>query len=93
MRQRASGGTVIRFENIAFDELIQWEKDDKKIFEKLSKLIIEIARDPFHGTGKPEPLKGDWSGHWSRRITDEHRLVYKVLPNEVIIVSCKYHYK
>jgi len=68
---------TISFEESAFSQLYQWEKEDKKIFDKLSRLIIEITRDPFHGTGKPEPLKGNRSGQWSRRITDEHRLVYQ----------------
>ena len=62
MRQRASGETVISFEETAFAELCQWEKDDKKIFEKIVRLITEVVRDPFHGTGKPELLKRDWSG-------------------------------
>ena len=93
MRQRAGGERMISFKDSAFTELSQWEKDDTKIFEKISRLIIEIARDPFHGTGKPEPLKGSLSGHWSRRITEEHRMVYKVLSDHVVIISCKYHYK
>ena len=93
MRQRTGSEAVISFKDSAFFELCQWENNDKKIFEKISRLIIEVARDPFHGTGKPEPLKGDLSGHWSRRITEEHRLVYKVLHDQIIIVSCKYHYK
>ena len=84
---------MISFENTAFEEYWCWAAGDKKIFGKLNKLIAEILRDPFHGTGKPEPLKGDLSGHWSRRITEEHRLVYKVLPDQIVIVSCKYHYK
>jgi len=54
--------------------------------------ITEIMHDPFHGTGKPEPLKWDWAGHWSRRIKQEHRLVYKVIKDHVVIASCKYHY-
>jgi toxin YoeB len=84
---------MIVFHDSAFVEYRQWADEDMKIFGKLNKLITEIARDPFHGTGKPEPLKGNLSGHWSRRITDEHRLVYKVLPDQIVIVSCKYHYK
>ena len=92
MRQRASGETVISFEETAFAELCQWEKDDKKIFEKIGRLIIEVARNPFRGTGKPEPLKGNLSGHWSRRITEEHRLVYKVQNDQIVIISCKFHY-
>jgi len=66
--------------------------DDGKVFDKINALIAEIMRDPFHGTGKPEPLKWDWAGYWSRRITREHRLVYKVAKDQVTIASCKYHY-
>ena len=83
---------MISFLETAFSEYRQWELDDKKIFNKINSLITEIMRDPFHGTGKPEPLKWDWAGYWSRRITQEHRLVYKVLKDHVIIASCKYHY-
>jgi toxin YoeB len=68
---------VISFTNAAFDQYRQWAREDKKTFKKLESLITEIMRDPFHGTGKPEPLKGNLSGHWSRRITDEHRVVYQ----------------
>jgi toxin YoeB len=84
---------LISFEDPAFAEYCQWAKDDKRIADKIDRLISEIRRDPFHGTGKPEPLRGNWSGYWSRRITEEHRLVYQVLPDQVIIVSCKYHYQ
>ena len=83
---------MISFEDSAFEEYWQWAKDDKKVFNKINSLIKEITRDPFHGTGKPEPLKWGLTGHWSRRITEEHRLVYKVFPDHVIIISCKYHY-
>ena len=84
---------MISFKESAFEQLSQWEEDDKKIYRKINKLITETARDPFHGTGKPEPLKGNRSGLWSRHITEEHRLVYQVLPDQIIIVSCKFHYK
>ena len=83
---------MISFLDSAFSEYRQWEKDDKKVFDKINSLITEILRDPFHGTGKPEPLKWDWAGHWSRRIDQEHRLVYKVLNDQIIIASCKFHY-
>ena len=84
---------MISFEESAFADYLQWAKDDKKIFGKINKLITDTARDPFKGIGKPEPLKGNLSGYWSRCITDEHRLVYKVLHDHIIITSCKYHYK
>ena len=83
---------MISFEVPAFADYWNWAVEDRKIFTKINKLITEIVRDPFHGTGKPEPLKGNFSGHWSRRITEEHRLIYKILPDHVVIVSCKYHY-
>ncbi|MCL2139774.1 MAG: Txe/YoeB family addiction module toxin [Treponema sp.] len=83
---------MISFENDAFAEYRQWEKDDKNIFKKINSLITEIMRDPFKGTGKPEPLKHNWAGHWSRRITEEHRLIYKVTNDEIFISSCKSHY-
>ena len=93
MRRGVGGEIVISFEESAFAEYRQWAKEDKKIFDKIDSLITEILRDPFRGTGKPELLRGDFAGHWSRRITKEHRLVYKVLSDQIVIVSCKYHYK
>jgi toxin YoeB len=83
---------LIGFEESAFQAYIQWAAEDKKVFAKINSLITSILRDPFHGEGKPEPLKGALSGHWSRRITREHRLVYRVFPDRVVITSCKYHY-
>ncbi|GHV74704.1 toxin YoeB [Spirochaetia bacterium] len=83
---------MVSFEKSAFEEYREWSVEDKKIFAKINDLITEIMRDPFHGTGKPEPLKGNLSGYWSRRITQEHRLVYTVSSNHIIISSCKYHY-
>ena len=83
---------MISFENPAFAEYLQWAKDDKNIFNKITSLINDIMRDPFQGIGKPEPLKYGLTGHWSRRITDEHRLVYKIENAQIIIISCKYHY-
>lgn len=76
----------------ALAEYSEWATNDKKVFQKLVSLVQEISRSPFEGTGKPEPLKFDLKGHWSRRITQEHRLVYKIEGNIIIISSCKYHY-
>jgi len=84
---------MIGFEDAAFIDYLQWEAEDRKIFNKINTLIKEISRDPFRGIGKPEPLKGNWSGHWSRHITQEHRLIYKVFPDHnIVIASCKNHY-
>jgi len=84
---------LIAFHRTAFDDYSDWAKTDKKLFERIRRLISETARSPFEGVGKPEPLKHELKGYWSRRITDEHRLVYKVTDEQVIIISCKYHYE
>jgi len=83
---------IIAFDTDAFEDFQAWAVQDKKTFTKIVTLIKEISRDPFQGIGKPEPLKHELSGYWSRRITDEHRLVYKVDCDTVYILSCKYHY-
>jgi len=83
----------IVFSKSAFEDYINWPKDDKKIFNKINDLIKEISRTPFSGKGKPEPLKNELSGFWSRRINKEHRLVYKVENENLYIVTCKYHYE
>jgi toxin YoeB len=70
----------------------EWGKEDKKVFKKILELIKDIQREPFSGIGKPEPLKYELQGYWSRRITNEHRLVYKIEEDLLIILSCKYHY-
>lgn len=68
----------ILFTPIAFEQYNGWQIDNKQIFKRLNKLIVETAKTPFDGMGKPEALKYEYAGYWSRRITDEHRLVYKV---------------
>lgn len=83
----------ITFTANGWNDLIEWSKTDRKIFNKTSRLIEETSKNPFKGTGKPELLKHKLKGHWSRRITDEHRLIYTVSDKEVKIISCKYHYK
>lgn len=83
---------VIAFHQEAFEQYSDWAKTDKKLFERLRRLITETAKNPFDGIGKPEPLKADLKGYWSRRINDEHRLVYKITDEQIIIVACKYHY-
>ena len=82
----------IVFEASAFEDFNEWAKLDKKIYRKIVELIKDIDRSPFSGLGKPEPLKHELSGYWSRRINDRHRLVYKVTDTEIIIIACKYHY-
>lgn len=82
----------ILFTPVAFDQYNQWQQDNKQVFNRLKKLLIETAKSPFEGTGKPELLKHEYSGCWSRRITDEHRLVYKVETQWIEIIACRYHY-
>lgn len=83
----------IVFSSKAWTDFIEWSKTDRKIFEKISQLIAETARSPFKGSGKPEPLRHQLKGYWSRRISEEHRLVYSVNELEIRIISCKYHYQ
>ena len=82
----------ILWEEKAWGDYCQWQKD-KKIFKKINELIKDIQRNCYKGIGKPEPLKRNLSGWWSRRIDDEHRIVYKVENNFIIIASCKGHYE
>lgn len=83
----------IAFEPEAFEQFGQWAIEDKKIFKKILELIKDTQRNPFSGIGKPEALKYELQGYWSRRITDEHRLVYTIENDLIIIISCKYHYE
>lgn len=82
----------IVFERNAFQDFTEWASKDKKIYQRIVVLIMDILRQSFTGIGKPEPLKHELRGYWSRRITDEHRLVYQVSEDAIIIASCKYHY-
>lgn len=82
----------IQWDFDAWQEYLQWEKDDKAILKRINMLIGDIMRSPFEGIGKPEELHGNLSGSWSRRINEEHRLVYAVRQDEAIILSCKGHY-
>jgi len=82
----------VEFEDDAYTQFLDWQKNDKKIFSKIVNLVDECRKTPFKGTGKPEPLKHKLKGYWSRRITNEHRLVYKVTKNSIIIISCRFHY-
>ena len=76
----------------AWDDYLVWQFEDKKIVKRINALIKDIERNPFDGIGKPEPLKENLSGYWSRRIDTEHRLVYRVNDNSIEIAQCKYHY-
>jgi toxin YoeB len=82
----------LTFTSSAWDDY-QWFVDhDRKLLKRINQLIQDILRTPFEGIGKPEPLKGDLSGYWSRRINDEHRLVYTVKADDLLVIACRYHY-
>ena len=82
----------LTFTSKAFEEYNEWFENDLRIVERIKMLIRDIDRDPFKGLGKPEPLKGNWTGYWSRRIDHEHRLIYKATNEQIIIAKCKGHY-
>lgn len=82
----------VLFHNDAWEDYLHFQKNDIKILEKINQLIKDISRSPFSGIGKPEPLKFSLFGYWSRRINQEHRLVYTTKDNAIYIVQCKYHY-
>ncbi len=83
---------TVEFENSALEQFYKWQKDDANIFEKIVRLVAECRETPFEGIGKPEALKHNLKGCWSRRINREHRLVYKVTADTIVIISCKFHY-
>jgi toxin YoeB len=83
----------IHFTASAWSEYLFWQDTDKKVVRKIHELIKDISRDPFVGIGKPEPLKHTYTGYWSRRITDEHRLVYKIERETLVIFQVRYHYR
>jgi toxin YoeB len=82
----------IIFSSAAWEDYQYWVKHDKKKLERINKLIKDIVRDPFGGIGKPEPLKLNLQGLWSRRIDEEHRLIYEYNAGDISIVSCRHHY-
>lgn len=82
----------IVFSEDGWSDYLYWQQHDKKIFKKVNDLIKEITREPFTGTGKPEALRFSLSGYWSRRITHEHRIVYRVEGDTLFIAHCQYHY-
>ena len=84
---------TISFVGRSWDDYNYWHKEDKKIFSRIQRLIKETTRDPFGGIGKPEPLRANLQGYWSKRINDEHRLVYKFENKQLTIISCRFHYK
>ena len=83
----------IIFSKNAWEDYTSWQSEDPAMLKKINELIREIQRTPFEGKGRPEPLKYDLAGFWSRRIDHEHRLVYQVSRDELVIFACRYHYR
>lgn len=80
------------FVDESWDDYLYWQKTDKKMMSRINDLIKDISRTPFSGLGKPEPLKHQYKGYWSRRINGEHRLIYQVNNDEIKIIKCRFHY-
>ena len=84
---------ILSWTKEAWSDYVYWQKQDKKTLKRINKLIIDTQRSPFEGIGKPEPLKENLAGFWSRRIDDTNRLVYIVDGTQLTIISCRYHYE
>lgn len=80
------------FADAAWEDYLHWQQQDSRMVERINKLIKEVQREPFSGIGKPEPLKHALTGYWSRRIPDEHRMVYRVEADALLIAQLRYHY-
>ena len=83
---------ILSWTKEAWSDYIYWQTQDRKTLKRINKLILDSQRSPFEGIGKPEPLKENLSGFWSRRIDDTNRLVYAVDENQITIIACRYHY-
>lgn len=83
---------ILCFHEQAWDDYLYWQQTDPKKLRRINELIQAVQREPFKGIGKPEPLRGNWTGFWSRRIDREHRLVYAVEKSKMLIAQCRFHY-
>lgn len=80
------------FTELSWDDYLFWQKNDKQKLKRINELLKEISRNPYEGIGKPEPLKFNYAGFWSRRIDEQHRLIYRVVEDEIQIAKCRFHY-
>jgi len=80
------------FTELSWEDYLYWQKNDKQKLKRINELLKDISRNPQQGLGKPEPLKFNYAGFWSRRIDEEHRLIYRVVDDEIQIAKCRYHY-
>jgi toxin YoeB len=92
MPKLATRSRAIKFLPRGWEEYLYWQEQDRKTLKRINTLITEATRDPFFGTGKPEPLVGNLSGYWSRRIDEANRLVYRANDDELTVLSCRHHY-
>ncbi len=83
---------LLLWDENAWEDYLWWQTQDRRVLKRINALVADIQRNGNEGIGKPEALKHDFAGYWSRRITDEHRLVYKVVGDTVRIATCRYHY-
>ncbi len=83
----------IAFTDVAWEDYLWFQQNQPQLLKRINELIKDAKRHPFNGIGKPEPLKRDLRGSWSRRITDEHRLVYRIEQDILLVISCRYHYE
>lgn len=84
---------MIQWDLDAWEDYLYWQRQDKKVLKRINQLLRDISRSPFDGIGKPEPLRGNLTGFWSRRIDEEHRLVYAVEGDNVLVIACRGHYE
>jgi toxin YoeB len=80
------------FTEFSWEDYLFWQKNDRQKLKRINELLKDISRNPYEGIGKPEPLKFNYSGFWSRRIDEEHRLIYRVVDDEIQIAKCRFHY-
>ena len=80
------------FTELSWEDYLFWQKNDKQKLKRINELLKDISRNPYAGIGKPEPLKFNYAGFWSRRIDEEHRLIYRVVADEIQIAKCRFHY-
>jgi toxin YoeB len=83
---------ILVFVEESWEDYLYWQATDKQLLARINQLIKDISRDPFKGIGKPEPLRYKYKGFWSRRIDNEHRLIYKIEGNQLLIAKCRFHY-
>jgi toxin YoeB len=83
----------LSFTPSGWEDYLWFQSHDRKLLKRINQLLQDVLRSPFQGIGKPEPLKAELAGFWSRRIDDEHRLIYSVTATEIVVIACRYHYQ